>query len=147
MYILFKFHDSKTMDPEAEVIDDGYANVSAEELAIVAAVYGDGMFVPRTYEEAVTRCNSLWREFMPCAEADIDNIPASYSGIGGRSIADEDGRYITQDGVRFNVRMYHFDSDPGEDDNEQPEEIPDFVGFDVESWRFVLAASVVNAEG
>jgi hypothetical protein len=129
MYIQFKFHDSKTMDPEAEVIDDGYGDVLAEELAAVVAVYGYGMFVPRTYVDAVDRCNSLWWEFMPCTEADIGNIPASYSGIGGWSTADEDGRYITHDGVRFNVQMYHF------------------VGFDVESWRFVLAASVVNAEG
>ena len=90
------------------MIDDGYGDVSEEELAAVAAVYGNGMFIPRTYGEAVDRCNSVWLEFMPRTEADIDNIPASYSGLGGRSTAEADGRYITQDGVRFNVRMYHF---------------------------------------
>lgn len=135
------------MDHAAEVIDDGYGNVPAEESAAVLAIYGNGMFGPKTYAEAVGRCNSLWREFMPRTDADINNIPASYSGLGGRSTADEDGRYITQDGTRFNVQMYHFDSDPGGDDDERTEEIPDFVSFDVESWRFVLVESVITAEG
>ena len=61
--------------------------------------------------------------------------------MAGDSIAANDGRFVTTDGVRYNIRTYHFSNDPGDFSPEINEDIPNFVDFDVETWRFIRSNS------
>jgi hypothetical protein len=104
-------------------------------------IFADMPLTHQTYHRVFDYWNSVWLEFMPSQGDDIGADHVDNLGMAGDSEAAVDGRFITADGVRFNIRLYHFNSDPEIEAFERDVSIPDFIAFDAVIERFVIAIS------
>ena len=90
--------------------------------------------------------NMLFAIFMP-KEGNSYGFPkngnsfgkkADYGGLMAISTQVEDGRFVNPEGIRFNIKFYHFETDPGEDYYMHEETIPDCVVFNWDKNKFLV---------
>ena len=84
--------------------------------------------------------NGMFSQFMPVSTENFQQ-GASISGLMGNATRDDKGRFVTSDGVRFNIRFWRFANDvfgPDDPDYYMDEEpIPDDVRWNPNTRKFV----------
>ena len=99
-------------------------------------------------DEKLHALNMLFAVFMP-KEGNSYGYPnngnpfgkkADYVGLMAISTQDENGRFVNPDGVRFNIRFYHFETDPGEEYYQREVLIPDNIEFYWDKNEFMNVA-------